>query len=156
MPLTCVRKGVLFRRPPEKNMSERKKKKHCVFQIFPFPSLFAAFARALVHAEPLTVACQLTTYETARAEQSYANVCRVCTVRVCICTCGAFPRKRPEGERLTFSSFPRMCFTFDFDVYAMVYSFRIDSHRLLIIAYRIRRGKGRMQLESSLCRNETN
>lgn len=48
--------------------------------------------------EPLTVACQLTTYETARAEQSYANVCRVCTVRVCICTCGAFPRKRPEGE----------------------------------------------------------
>lgn len=71
------------------------------------PLRLVAFAHALVHAEPLTVACQLTTYETARAEQSYANVCRVCTIRMCICTCGAFLREYSRGK-LAFSTFPRM------------------------------------------------
>lgn len=63
----------------------------------PFP-VAQPLLMCFVHAEPLTVACRLTAYETARAEQSYANVCRVCTVRVWICTCGAFVRKRAEGE----------------------------------------------------------
>lgn len=41
--------------------------------------------------QPLTVACQLTTYEIARVEQSYANVCRVrnalARARAHLCVC---------------------------------------------------------------------
>lgn len=74
----------------------------------PVPLLLVAFAHTLVHAEPLTVACQLTIYETARAEQSYANVCR--TIRVCICTCDAFPREYSR-EKLAFSIFSHMLYS---------------------------------------------